>query len=134
MVLKVRPKSFGPVFVFFDGGAQLGYAYGDTDDITPHPPHETPVDTMIASLGSCIVRSVEWAAAQRKSQLNPFTVKIVGTKSPELPGRLEKAEITIIGDVVDDEVMALRILKQAKAICTVSNSLNTEVEINIQAA
>ncbi|MCX7560693.1 OsmC family protein [Sulfitobacter sp. F26204] len=133
MALKVKPKSFGPVFVLFDGSPELQYAYGDVNDTSPHPPGGTPVDTMIASLGSCIVRSVEWAANQSKAQLNPFQVRVVGIKSTELPGRIEKAEITIIGNLVDEEVQALNILKQAKAICTVSNSLNTTVEINIQA-
>ncbi len=133
MTLKVKPKSFGPVFVFFDGSADLRYAYGDASDTSPHPPAGSPVDTMIASLGSCIARSVEWAAGQRNVPLNPFQVKVVGTKSPELPGRVEKAEITIIGNLVDDAALAARILAQAKTICTVSNSLNTEVEINIQA-
>lgn len=133
MVLKVKPKSFGPVFVSFNGEADLLYAYGDPSDTSPHPPAGSPVDTMIASLGSCMVRSVEWVAVQRKAQLNPFQVRIVGTRSPELPGRVERAEITIIGKLVDDEAVAQHILKQAKAICTVSNSLNTTVEINVQA-
>lgn len=133
MVLKVKPKTFGPVFVLFDGGTELQYAYGDTSEPSRFPPVQSPVDTMIASLGSCIVRSIEWSANQSKAQLNPFQVRVSGTKSAELPGRMEKAEITIIGNLVDDEALAQRILRQAKAICTVSNSLNSEVSINIQA-
>lgn len=132
MVLKVKPKSFGPVFVSFDASAELLYAHGDPSQTSLYPPITSPVDTMLASLASCIVRSIEWAANQHKAALGPFQIKVIGTKSPELPGRIEKAEITVIGSLVEDAEEAAKILKQAKSICTVSNSLNTEVTVSIQ--
>lgn len=131
MVLKVKPKTFGPIFVSYTEGGDVRYAEGDTTVTSPHPPAGSPVDTMIASLGSCIVKSVEWAAGQRQVSLNPFMVKVVGTKSTELPGRIASIELTIIGDIVDDIALIPRILKQAKAICTVSNSLNSDVTLKV---
>ena len=96
MALKVKPKTFGPVFVMFDGVDGIQYALSDPSDAGPCPPTQTPVDTLIASLGSCIVKSVQWSAGQRNVALTPFTVKVVGIKAPALPGRIEKMDITII--------------------------------------
>lgn len=132
MTLKIKPKSFGPILVGLDAEDNIQYAEGNLSDFGPYPPSQSPVDTLIASLGSCIVRSVQWAADQRKINITPFTVRLVGTKSIELPGRVAQINITIIGDLVDDEALANRIVKQAKSICTVSNSLNSEVTIKLE--
>ena len=134
MVLKVKPKFFGPIFVLFDGSETLQFAYGDPSEASPNPPVNSPVDTMIASLGSCIVRSIEWVADQRNVALLPFAVKLVGHKAPELPGRVEKVEITILGTLVEDEALTPRIVKQANSICTVSNSLNCEISLTVESA
>jgi uncharacterized OsmC-like protein len=130
MILKVKQKPFGPVFVTFNGDDQLLYSFGETGKVTSYPPDDSPVDTLIASLGSCIVKSLQWAANSQKVSLNPFRVKVTATKSAELPGWIESAEIMIIGDVVNDKTMIPRLLKQAKAICTVSNSLKSEVNLS----
>lgn len=90
----------------------------------------SPVDTLLASLGHCIVMSVQWAAAQRKVDLMPFKVEVLGTKALDEPGRLQRLDVTVIGAVVDDAGLGERILKQAKAICTVSNSLNCDVTVS----
>ena len=132
MAVKVKPKSFGPVFVLFDGKDGILYAQSDPSDSSPCPPTQTPVDTLIASLGSCIVKSLQWAADQRKVALNPFSVKVVGIKAPDLPGRIEKMDVTIIGKPVGDDALVPRIVKQAKSICTVSNSLNCDVAITVE--
>jgi len=132
MALKIKPKSIGPVFVIFDGMDGVQYAHSDPSNASPYPPTNTPVDTLVASLGSCIVKSMRWSADQRKVSLNPFMVKVVGIKAPVEPGRIEKMDITILGSFVDDEALAPRIVRQAKSICTVSNTLNCEVEIFVE--
>ncbi|WP_380057887.1 OsmC family protein [Falsihalocynthiibacter sp. SS001] len=129
MAVKLKPKSFGPVFVLYDSTDTLRYAYGDPSEATEYPPVNSPVDTLLASLASCIAKSIEITAASQKASLRPFTVQVDGAKSTDLPGRLAKAHITVIGDFVDDEEQLQKIVKQAKAICTVSNSLTTEITI-----
>lgn len=133
MAPEFKPKVFGPLFVTFDGVDGIQYAMSDLSDLKPHPPAGSPVDTLIASLGSCIVKSVQWSASQRKVTLNPFTVKLIGTKSVDLPGRIEHMHVTISGNLVDDKELVPRIVKQAKSICTVSNTLNCEVTIAVDA-
>ncbi|MBR9862622.1 MAG: OsmC family protein [Rhodobacteraceae bacterium] len=133
MALKMKAKPFGPVYVIFDGSDTFQYAYKDVANATPHPPVNSPVDTMLASLGSCIVKSVQWAADQQKVAPQPFQVKVEGLKSLDLPGRVETATITVEGAIVEDAQLAEKIVKQAKSVCTVSNSLTTTVEIVIDA-
>lgn len=130
---KLKPKVFGPVFVTFDGKDEIQYALSDPSDISLYPPISSPVDTLIASLGSCIVKSVQWSADQRKVKLNPFTVTLTGTKALDLPGRVERIDVEITGNLVDDSALVPRIVKQAKSICTVSNTLTCEVSVVIQA-
>lgn len=133
MALKLKPKPFGPVFVIFEGSDNFLYAYGDPANATPHPPVNSPVDTMLASLGSCIVKSVQWASDQQKVTPQPFQVKVDGLKSTDLPGRVESVTITVVGAIVENAELAEKIVKQAKSVCTVSNSLTTKVEIVIAA-
>lgn len=132
MVLKVKPKRYGPVFVIFDGGAELRYASGEGADSGPCPPAGSPVETMLAALGACIVRSVEWTASRNKVQLPPFQVRVAGVGAPELPGRLETAEVTVIGRLAEDAALARQIAAQAKSSCTVSNSMNTAVTVVLE--
>jgi len=134
MILRMKPKSFGPVFALFDGTDTIRFAFDDPSETTPHPPSQTPVDTLLASLAACIVKSVQMAANQHKATLNPFMVKVTANKAPDPPGRVEQMQITIIGQLVDDGSLAQKLVKQAKAMCTVSNSLNCTVTIATQAA
>lgn len=129
MTLKMKPKTFGPVFVDFDGDETVQFAYGDPTELSSSPPLNSPVDTLLASLGYCIVASIQWAAGERNLELNPFMVEISGIKALDQPGRVEKIDSMVIGQVVDDAGLSERILKQAKAICTVSNTLNCEVTL-----
>jgi uncharacterized OsmC-like protein len=134
MNVKTKPKTFGPVFAFFDGSETPRYASDPASEKSLHPPVGTPVDMLLASLAYCIVKSVEWAAKDHKSSLHSFAVKVTGTKALDLPGRVEKMEIIIIGNLVDDSAVAGQIVKLAKSICTVSNTLNCAVLISTEPA
>lgn len=134
MIMRMKPKSFGPVFALFDGTDNIQFAFDDPAARTPHPPSQTPVDTLLASLAACIVKSVQMAANQHNAALKSFMVKVTGNKAPDPPGRVEQMQITIIGQLVDDGSLAQKIILQAKAMCTVSNSLNCTVTLATQAA
>lgn len=130
MTTKLKPKSFGPIFALFDGSDTTGFAVGDPSQVSPHPPTQTPVDMLLASLAHCLVKSVEWAADQHNVVLPPFMVKVEGTKARDLPNRVAKMHVIIIGDLVDDGAVQRKIIKQAKAICTVSNTLNCAIKVS----
>ena len=134
MIVKTKPKSFGPVVAFYDGSETTRYASDLVSEQSPHPPAGSPVDMLLASLAYCIVKSVEWAAKAHKSHLLPFAVKVTGTKALDLPGRVEQMDVIIIGDLVDDSAVAGQIAKLAKSICTVSNTLNCVVTVATEPA
>lgn len=129
MTVGMKPKAFGPVFAFYDGSETVCYATDLVSEQSPHPPAGSPVDMLLVSLAYCIVKSVEWAAKDYKASLHPFAVKVTGTKALDLPGRVEQMDLTIIGDLVDDRAVAEKIVKLAKSICTVSNTLNCAVTV-----
>lgn len=129
MAIRLKPKTFGPVYVIFDGTDGIQYAMGEPDPAGPYPPATTPVDTMIAALGACIVKSVQIAAGKDKSALQPFTLRLTGAKSTDLPGRIAQIEADVIGDVVADAGQEAALLQQAKSICTVSNTMTAKVTL-----
>jgi len=134
MTIKLKAKTFGPVFAFFDTSDVVQYASTEISLRTPHPPAGTPVDMLLASLAYCMVKSAEWAAQNQGASLLPFSVKVTGTKAPDLPGRIELMEVTLIGKLVDDAATAQQIVNLAKNTCTVSNTLNCEITVATELA
>ena len=132
LALNKTPKIFGPVFVEFDGLDSVQFALADLTQLSDRPAIDTPVDVLLASVGHCIIKSIQWAANQREVNLNAFSVEIIGTKALDTPNRLAKIDIAIIGQIVDDAELSQRILQQAKAICTVSNTLNCDVTLSTE--
>ena len=134
MTVELKPKVFGPIFVFFNGTDTLQYAHIDPSNASAYPPIQAPVDSFLASLGACIVMSIKWSTDQRKFFLNPFIIKVVGIKAFDIPNRIERINIEIIGKFIDNEDLIPRIMRQAKLICTVSNSLSCEVNFTARTA
>ena len=131
MKIKAKQMSYGPVLVRYDGGEVLYYS-NKTDAIeTPYPPAISPAETLLGSLGACIVLSIKWVASQKKIILNPFTVEVVGTKALNLPSRFATMDIRIDAGLIDNQDQAAEIVAQAKTMCTISNSLNSDVILTI---
>jgi len=132
MKIKQKPKTFGPVFAFFDSSNEVQYAITETSERTPHAPPGSPVDMLLASLAFCMVKSVEWAAKDQNERLLPFSVKVAGTKALDQPWRVEVMEVTLFGDLVENAIATPQIAKLAKSICTVSNTLNCQISLTLE--
>lgn len=130
MAIKLKPKSFGPVRIRFDGGDPLHYARNG-DVFSAAPPTGTPVDFLLLSLGACIAKSLELVAKQRQIPLSPFTIEVTAQKATDLPNRLGSATIRVVGRLSDDAEEAAELLRQAKSICTVSNTLNCTITVDL---
>lgn len=128
--MQLKPKLFGPIWAEYDGSDTVKFTHSKQSGPDMSFAKNSPVDTLLASLGHCIVMSIQWAAAQRKIDLMPFKVEVLGTKALDELGRLQKIDVAVLGSFVDDTGLSERILKQAKAICTVSNSLNCDVTVS----
>ena len=132
MKIKQKPKTFGPVFAFFDSSNEVQYAITETSERTRHTPPGSPVDMLLASLAFCMVKSVEWAAKDQNERLLPFSVKVAGTKALDQPWRVEVMEVTLFGDLVENAIATPQIAKLAKSICTVSNTLNCQISLTLE--
>jgi uncharacterized OsmC-like protein len=131
MALTLRPKRFGPVFVRFDDQGIVSFATEATGPGQPHPPGDKPVLTLMASVGHCLVESIRIIAARDQTQLAAFAISVTGEKSLDAPGRLQTILCRVHGALVPDPEAMERLVKEAKTICTVSNSLSSEITLDI---
>ncbi|WP_299838335.1 OsmC family protein [uncultured Paracoccus sp.] len=122
MALKFKPKTYGPVHVHFDGEGGVSFAEGETGERHAHPPHSTPVVTLLASLGHCLLESLRIVARGKGLTPGAFTITVIGERALDLPGRLGSIRYAVEGWPMDQPGGG-DLVADAKAICTISNSL-----------
>lgn len=127
MKIKPKIKTYGPIFARADEDGTLMYGYDRASIDNPVPTSKTPAETLLASIAACMVLSIGIVARQKNTQVNPFDVAVTATKAEHLPGRFGRYEVLISAGLHDDPELAQSIAKQAKSVCTVSNSLNGEI-------
>jgi len=127
--MKIKLKSFGPVFVKMnpDGKLEFGESVEKINESTPDI--SSPAVSLLYSLGSCIALSLQMAAKNKKARLQPFHVKVSSEKAPNLPSRFGTFTVSISDDLIEDRLLAQQLLENAKSICTVSNTLNAEISV-----
>ena len=126
MAIKLKPKTVGPIIVQWSGGKIL-YSFNDPDSMTSTPPADYPSHTLMASLGACYVVSMNRVADQSAIALPDFTIQITSTSSVDPPIRIGRMDVVIKGLWPTDKDKSEQILKQAKAMCTVGNTLHCEI-------
>lgn len=131
MALTLRPKRFGPVFVRFDDQGIVSFATEADGPGLPHPPGDKPVLTLMASVGHCLVESIRILAARDGIALSAFAISVASEKSLDAPGRLQSILCRVEGSLVPDDETKERLVKEAKTICTVSNTLNSQITVEI---
>lgn len=130
MGIRIKPKAFGPVSVRFGSDGELLYDWQGGDLAGPAS-HVTPVDLLLSSVGACIAKSLAIVAEQRRLALGPFSVEVAGKKATDLPPRLASVDIRVVGRLTDDADVAADLVRQAKSICTVSNTLNCKISVDL---
>ena len=127
--MKIKSKSFGPVYVKMDPDGNL--EFGEyVEKISQDPPDiSSPAVSLLYSLGSCIALSLQIVAKSKKVKLQPFHVKVSSEKATNLPSRFGAFTISISNDLIEDRLQAQQILEKAKSICTVSNTLNADINV-----
>ena len=132
MKIKLKPKSFGPVYVKIDQSGKLEFGKTLEQAGQVSPDISSPAISLLYSLGSCIAISLQMAATSRKVTLNPFFVKVSSAKAADLPNRFENFKVSVANHIIDDKELAKELLAKAKSLCTVSNTLNTSVELTLE--
>lgn len=131
MNIKIKPKSFGPVFVSIDEVRTVRYRLTADSVSQAAPPAATPAECLLFSLGSCVAISLQMAAEQEKMVLQPFQVEISSRKAEDLPSRFGNFEVIVPREITDDAKLSEKLLKKAKSICTVSNTLNADITLKL---
>ncbi len=135
MAIRLKPKSFGPLtleqaregrFVYTsNGGHQVAAGLGD------HKEHSAPSDLILGALGSCLGLSFQVAAQQMKIDAGRVSLEVRAEKATDLPSRFGSFAVKLALPDVSDQDVAQKLVKAAKEMCTVSNTLNAEVTIEL---
>jgi uncharacterized OsmC-like protein len=133
MAIKLKPKTVGPILVKSSGSDVL-YSFDDPESLTPAPPAQFPSHTLMASLGACYLVSMKRVAEQKAIQLPSFTIEITSISSTDLPIRIAQMKVVISGLQLEDQALSDEIVKKAKSMCTVGNTLNCEIETILENA
>ena len=126
MAISLKPKTVGPIFVQWSGGVVL-YSFNNPDSMGSMPPADYPSHTLMASLGACYIVSINRVADQEAVVLPDFTIQITSTSSVDLPIRMARMDVVSKGLLPTDKDKSEQIVKQAKAMCTVGNTLHCEI-------
>ena len=133
--LKVRTRVTGALAVLPPGGLPVVTTpTGGTVEVVTavSAPGFNPLDLLYASLAACMVLSARIAATRLgvATQLGEVRAEVGGEKAKDEPSRVEKVNIRldIAGDL--DAATKQRIVEDAEAICTVSNTLRTAPELH----
>lgn len=127
--MKIKFKSFGPVYVKMNADGKLEFGESVEKISKAAPDISSPAVSLLYSLGSCIAISLQMAAKSKKAKLQPFHVKVSSEKATNLPSRFGVFTVSVSDDFIEDRLQAQQLLEKAKSICTVSNTLNAEINV-----
>lgn len=126
--LKIRTRNAGALAVLPPGGLPVittptGGEVGVVTQVSA--PGFSPLDLLFASLAACMVLSARIAATRLgvAERLGEVRAEVGGEKAKDEPSRIATftVRLDIAGDL--DAATKQRILADAEAICTVSNTL-----------
>lgn len=88
----------------------------------------SPVDLLVAAVAGCFVKSCHMVQEARGEAKSPVIAEVLGTKAEDGPNRVGKVAIAwALPGLAPDQ--AERIAKDAKRICTVTNSMSCAFEV-----
>ncbi|USD64301.1 OsmC family protein [Vibrio sp. SCSIO 43136] len=131
MAIKIKAASYGPAIAALNADGELVYGT-ELGALSKTPELDSPAMTMLYSVASCMVLSLQMVAKRKKIEVQPFSFEVIGHKGTELPMHFARYEVALSAGVHADPEVAQKLLKDAKAICTVSNSLSGSFELSIK--
>ena len=92
------------------------------------PVDGTPVDMLIAAAAACFAKSCQLVQNARSETPTTVVADVTGIKAADAPNRLGRMRIAwSIPDL--EPRQAARIARDAKRVCTVTNSLTCDIEM-----
>jgi putative redox protein len=136
MAIKLKPKFFGPLELKTESTGAFSYTTNAGYTARTGAPASTelvtPAELIMAALASCIGLSLEMAAQQMNVEPGAIDIEINAAKALDLPNRFGSFDAVVQLEKVTDEKLANKLLKNAKEICTVSNTLNATVSLSLR--
>jgi uncharacterized OsmC-like protein len=96
--------------------------------LEPSPVTGTPVDMLAAAIASCFAKSCHMVLGALSHEPCRVDVVVRASKSRTPPNRVDRVEIVWAMQAIADD-LAARVAKDAKRICTVTNSMSCEFEV-----
>ncbi|MBT8354685.1 MAG: OsmC family protein [Desulfofustis sp.] len=131
MAIRLKQKIYGPLHLQRENPGHFTYTtdagYQARAGAPASAEQAPPSDLIMAALASCIGISLEMAAEDQNVDPGAIDIFVNGAKARDLPHRFGSFEATVHLNDIEDRDLAVRLLNQAKQICTVSNTLNAEV-------
>ncbi|KZL05089.1 OsmC-like protein [Pseudovibrio axinellae] len=132
----MKPKTYGPLSVTSQEapqslqvsnqfGHQYAAGYGESEEFS------APSDLIMSALGSCMAVSLQFVAKQKKLLLGPINITVKAEKAPTFPHRFGSFSLEVSLPDIEDRTKAEALIKAAKEICTVSNTLNAEIHVKL---
>jgi uncharacterized OsmC-like protein len=90
------------------------------------PGATTPVELLLASIGTCFALSCWAAFASRGLERMGFEVRVIGRKDAQPPSRLSSINLRVTFDVSLPLVEAQAVIASAERLCTVTNTMTFE--------
>jgi uncharacterized OsmC-like protein len=88
----------------------------------------SPVDLLIAAVAACFVKSCQIVQGARTERPSRVVANVIATKADNSPNRVE--QVRIAWSMPDlEKYHAAKIARDAKRICTVTNSMSCEFEV-----
>lgn len=131
MAIKLKAKSYGPIYVIANQHGELRYSEDLEAETSASPDISSPAISLLYSLGSCIAISLAMVAQREKIQLADFYLMLSADKASDLPNRFGSFTVAVSATMLADKNKAHDLIKKAKSICTVSNTLNANIKINL---
>ena len=131
MKIKIKPKSYGPIFVHIDEQGEIRYGLESEGIDDVNPPSGSPAELLLASLGACIAISIRVAATSMKVEIGAFHVAVRTDKAEDPPSRFGRFDMRVTGLVGDDPSAVEALLSRAKSLCTVSNTLHADITLQV---
>jgi uncharacterized OsmC-like protein len=91
----------------------------------------TPVEYFLASIASCLAISYRMVMEAKKMSVIGVDVTVSACKEKNLPSRICDINASVSFNNILDNAIAEQLTKDAKRICTISNTLNAVPNLKI---
>lgn len=133
MHVKIKPKTYGPLTAQSADATTLAFeteaGYRAQGALAPAADAMSPSDLILAALTNCIGISMRMAAQTMAMELGALALSATATKATDLPNRFGRFDVVVRTSVAVDGGRTDELLRRTKDICTVSNTLGSDVVV-----